>query len=84
MPKSKLVQAMISCDKAVLICNKSQYKEATFYEKIKLKLHLLFCHSCKVFSRKNKLLTALFDGVKLSQLSDQDKKVLREKIEALL
>ena len=43
---------MISCDEAVVICNKSQYKEASFSEKLKLKLHILFCSSCAVIFKK--------------------------------
>ena len=27
---------MISCEEAAIICNKTQYKEATFLEKIKI------------------------------------------------
>jgi len=31
----------ITCKQAVAICDKSQYKEATFFEKIQLNIHFL-------------------------------------------
>ncbi len=33
---------MINCDEATTICDKSQYCEATLWERIKLRMHLFF------------------------------------------
>jgi len=71
---------MISCDEAALICNKSQYHEASLSEKLKLKLHILFCSTCTSFSKKNKQLSNLFRRAQLYVLSEAEKKELREKI----
>ncbi len=72
---------MISCDEAVHICNKSQYREATLFEKLRLKLHILICKSCSVFSKKNKKLTVLCDKAHLHALSESDKKTLQKQIQ---
>ncbi len=75
---------MISCEEAAVICNKSQYKEASLSEKFKLKLHMLFCRTCAVFSKKNKQLTSLMDKARIYVMSDSDKKALKKKIKEQL
>ncbi len=75
---------MISCDEAAVICNKSQYKEASLSEKLKLKLHMLFCSTCAVFSKKNKQLTSLMDKARIYVMSDLEKKALKNKIKEKL
>ena len=69
---------MISCEKAALICNKTQYREATFMEKLKLKLHLFMCKNCPQFSRKNTKLTSLCEQAGLKSLSEADKQKMKE------
>ena len=71
---------MITCDEAVVICNKSQYKEASFSEKLKLKLHILFCSGCALFSKQNKQLTLLFNKAKLYTLGESEKNALKKRI----
>jgi hypothetical protein len=75
---------MISCDEAAVICNKSQYKEASLSEKLKLRLHMLFCRTCAVFTKKNKQLTSLMDKARIYILSDSEKKALKKKIKEQL
>jgi hypothetical protein len=43
----------ISCDEAKHICDKVQYKEATIWERFKLKLTLSWCHITKNYSEQN-------------------------------
>lgn len=64
---------MISCDDAAIICNKKQYKEATFLEKIKLFLHRVYCKACAKFSKKNAKLTVLCDKAPLYSLPEKEK-----------
>ena len=33
----------MKCEDAGQVCDKSQYKEASFWEKLKLNVHLLYC-----------------------------------------
>ena len=49
----------ITCKQAVAICDKSQYKEATFFEKIQLNIHFLCCKTCTKYSKQNVFLTKL-------------------------
>ncbi|AEH01349.1 hypothetical protein [Lacinutrix sp. 5H-3-7-4] len=64
----------LSCEEANHTCDKSQYKEATFLDKIKLNLHLIFCAACRKYTKKNAKLTKLFKkkNVKL-QASEKSK-----------
>ena len=64
---------MISCEKASVVCDKSQYKEATFIEEIKLFIHLLICRVCIKFSCKNTKLTSLCNRASLYSLSEKEK-----------
>ncbi|WP_425235919.1 hypothetical protein [Ulvibacterium sp.] len=72
---------MISCEKAALICNKTQYREATFMEKIKLKMHLFMCKTCSAFTKKNTELTALCEKANLHSLSEGEKIKMKQQLE---
>ncbi|SFS93839.1 hypothetical protein SAMN04487906_2212 [Zhouia amylolytica] len=76
--KSKL---FINCDEAVIICDKSQYNEATWLDKLKLNLHLLLCGMCKKYSSNNTKLTSLCSKAKLNALSNEQKEVMKKVIE---
>lgn len=77
----------ISCDEATTICDKSQYKEASFFEIIQLKLHFLFCKVCALYSKQNSLLSKLYkskasDCKKHSHcISSEEKKSLKESLQ---
>ncbi len=71
---------MISCEEAATICNKTQYKEASFSEKIQLKLHLLFCSTCAMFSKKNAKLTNLCQKANLQNLTEKEKLKMKQEI----
>lgn len=58
----------INCDDATLICDKKQYKEASFWERMKLSYHLLFCKNCRVYPEQNKIITKV-----LAYKSEQEK-----------
>ena len=72
---------MISCDEAALICNKKQYKEATFIEKIKLVMHLIICKTCSQFSQKNAEFTSLCKKAPLHCLSEKDKVIMKKDLQ---
>lgn len=72
---------MTSCEKAATICNKAQYGEASFLERISLNLHLLICKTCAVFSKKNAKLTTLCKESKLHGLSEQEKLKMKEHLQ---
>ncbi len=72
---------MISCDKATILCNKTQYGEATFIEKLKLRYHLFICKTCAMFTIKNTRLTSLCEKAVLHSLSEKEKMDLKENIQ---
>ena len=71
---------MISCEKAAIICNKTQYGEASFMDKLKLKFHLFMCKTCSGFSKKNTQLTTLCEKANLQSLSEQEKLKMKEQL----
>lgn len=71
---------MISCDKAAIICNKVQYKEATLIDKLKLRFHLAMCRTCSAFTKKNTEFTTLCEKANLNSLSEQEKMTMKEEL----
>ncbi|MEE9349713.1 MAG: hypothetical protein V3U80_06670 [Flavobacteriaceae bacterium] len=51
---------LIKCNEATSICDKTQYGEASRFDKIRLLLHNFLCHRCKLYSEQNKLMTKIF------------------------
>ena len=62
---------MIPCNEANHVCDKTQYKEATLWEKIKLNIHLIYCKACRKYTKNNSLLTK---SIKKSDVECLDKK----------
>lgn len=50
----------ITCDEATMICDKSQYGEATAWEKVKLNIHFLQCKICRMYTKQNNKMSDLF------------------------
>ncbi|MCX2681137.1 hypothetical protein OOZ15_14390 [Galbibacter sp. EGI 63066] len=71
---------LISCEEAKQICDKMQYGEATFWEKMKLKFRLMWCDTTKSYSEKNGKLTKLCNEAKLKSLDAQKKEEMKKKI----
>ena len=78
----------ISCDEATTICDKSQYKEASLLELIKLNLHFIFCKHCRRYTKQNQQMTKLCSQVsennskKDTGMSDADKEALKAQLQA--
>ncbi|WP_223550935.1 hypothetical protein [Aestuariivivens sp. NBU2969] len=71
MSKIKIV---IPCDEANHVCDKTQYKNATLWEKIKLNIHLLYCRACRDYTKNNTKLTKAIQKSKVECL-DQSTKI---------
>lgn len=71
----------ISCEEASVICNKSQYREASLLEIVKLKLHILICKACKAFTSKNTKLTQLCKNAELHVISEEEKKKMKQELQ---
>ena len=72
---------MITCEEAAHICNRKQYKEASWKERMQLLLHILICKTCASFSKKNTQLTSLCDKANLQSLSSRDKEHMKKKLQ---
>ncbi|MGW9687269.1 hypothetical protein [Flagellimonas sp. 2504JD1-5] len=71
----------ITCEEASDICNKSQYKEASLWQIVKLKLHILMCKTCARFTKQNTTLTSLCDRAGLNVLSESEKETMKKDLE---
>lgn len=80
----------ISCDEATTICDKNQYKNASFGEKLRLTLHLLKCKDCKCYSIQNDVMTQVYKEYSDHQckedkcLCDEDKQKMQKALEEQL
>jgi hypothetical protein len=74
----------ISCEEASHICTKSQYKEASFWEILKLRIHILYCKACAKYSKQNGTLTSLCDKAELNVLSEEDKECMKRDLKEKL
>jgi len=74
----------MTCDQATTICDKQQYKETVFLEKVKLKLHIFMCAKCRHYSTQNKIITKVCDKhgkeQKTSCLSSKEKTTIEQKL----
>ncbi|CAM4272839.1 hypothetical protein [Gillisia limnaea] len=77
---TKRKSLFIDCSEAAFNCDKAQYNEASFYEKIKIHLHILLCKPCKNYTKKNTKLTKLIAKSNLKTCSEDEKKVWKEEI----
>jgi hypothetical protein len=78
MSKNKI---FIPCEEANHVCDKTQYKEATLWEKIRLNIHLAYCSACRKYTKKNTALTKLFKRKKPQTLNVNAKEDLRSAFE---
>ena len=69
-----------ACEKANHVCDKSQYKEASFLEKVKLNLHLIFCKACRKYSSNNQKLSKKIRTAKVECMHKQEKEVLKQNL----
>jgi len=75
---SKGYKIFVSCDKAVHTCDKTQYKEASLWEKIKLNIHLIYCKACRKYSSNNGKLTKLVHKPEVDCLKACEKENLQK------
>ena len=70
----------ISCNQAAEICNKAQYREAGNWQIFKLKLHHIYCKSCKSHAARNGKLTELCSKASFKCMDEKKKTILKEEI----
>ena len=81
---SKKINIFMPCDEANHVCDKSQYKEASLLEKIKLNLHLIYCKACRGYSKNNAKLTKRIETAELECLDPKCKEDMKKDLEKAL
>ncbi|MBI9040916.1 hypothetical protein [Lutibacter sp.] len=76
----------LTCNEATTICDKSQYKQASFWEIIKLNIHLILCKKCGLYSKQNGIITKCIEKHKTDLnkqkmcLCEQEKKQMEQEL----
>ncbi|NQX84486.1 MAG: hypothetical protein HRT67_00945 [Flavobacteriaceae bacterium] len=75
---SKKRSIFIPCEAANHTCDKSQYREASLWEQIKLNIHLIYCTACRKYSKDNKTLTKLTSSPNIHYLNAREKEKMKK------
>lgn len=70
----------IKCEEANIVCDKNQYKEASFWESVKLNFHLIYCSFCRKYTARNVKLTKLVGKSKIQTMPLEDKAAMKERL----
>ena len=81
---SSKVKILVPCEEANHVCDKSQYKEASLWEKIKLSLHLIYCKACRKYTKNNKRLSHSIKTSKVECLDKKCKDAMKKELEKAL
>lgn len=68
---------LLNCKDANHVCDKSQYKEATLWEKIKLTVHLIYCRACREYTKNNSKLTEIISKGKVEVMDNAAKENIK-------
>ncbi|MEM9144052.1 MAG: hypothetical protein AAGA86_13765 [Bacteroidota bacterium] len=71
----------ISSEKAAILCHKVQYGEATFWDRIRLRLYLVISKSNANYTKKNTRLTVLCEKANLHSLSEKEKQAMKQRLQ---
>ena len=71
----------LECHEANHICDKNQYKEASFKEKIILTFHLIYCRACREYTKRNTQLSKLIRNPKVDSMNTSEKENLQQSFE---
>lgn len=75
---------LFRCTEAAHICDKSQYKESSKWERQLMRLHHLICKVCRQHSELNSRLTGLIQKAQPHSLPENSRKLIKERIEKAL
>ncbi len=70
----------LECHEANHICDKNQYREASFWEKVKLTIHLIYCRACRKYTQRNNKLTKAVKDPKVHSVSTSEKDRMKERM----
>ncbi|WP_345005230.1 hypothetical protein [Snuella lapsa] len=80
----KKIKVFIPCKEANHVCDKTQYRESSFWEKIKLNFHLLYCKACRKYSSNNANLTQTIDKSNVKCMDKKCKESMKQEFEKAL
>lgn len=74
----------LTCDEATALCDKSQYGETSFWEKVKLNIHIFLCKNCGLYSKQNALMTKCYKKHTCEDtcLCSEEKEVMEKELKA--
>mmetsp|Transcript_14572 Transcript_14572/g.21895 ORF Transcript_14572/g.21895 Transcript_14572/m.21895 type:complete len:82 (-) Transcript_14572:131-376(-) len=78
------MKVKLECRDAEHICDKNQYKEAGFWEKMRLTLHMAYCSACRKYTLRNTKLTKAIQSPQVQTVSQSEKEALKKKLEQQL
>lgn len=71
---------IISKEEAFHICDKSQYRESTLWEKIKLSFRYLWCRTTRLYVNRNTKLTKALKSSNLECLEYSERKLMEDRL----
>tara|TARA_R100000988_G_scaffold76578_2_gene40841 strand:- start:28 stop:273 length:246 start_codon:yes stop_codon:yes gene_type:complete len=71
----------LKCEDANIICDKNQYKEASFWDSVKLNFHLVYCKLCRQYTMRNKRLTKLFKKSDIKTMPLEAKVAIKQRLQ---
>ena len=71
----------LKCNEAVNVCDKRQYKEASFSDVVALKIHLLLCSLCRGYSKRNLKLTKSIKSAHLKKFPPAEKQEMKIRLQ---
>jgi len=74
------MKLFVKCEEANHSCDKNQYKEATFWEKVTLNIHLIYCTACRKYSARNGKLSKVMRKGDVKTMPKTDKALLKEQL----
>ncbi len=72
------MKIFVDCEEAGHVCDKAQYKEAPFFEKLMLGIHTLYCKACREHSKRNTKLTKVMDMADIQTIEPSKKQAMRD------
>ncbi len=74
----------ISCDEAKIICDKTQYNEATIWERITLRIRFAWCNVTRSYSKNNTKLTKAVKKAEVNCLKNEERETIKQQLEDAL
>ena len=72
---------ILNCQRAAEFCDKAEYREMNLTGRLRLKIHLMFCPSCKTYWKRNRKLSLLLEKADLHTCSTHQKKRWQQQLE---